>query len=187
MAMFLSLDLRKSRYLKQGLYQPHTGKATMPRTGTLPPTSCGKGPKAAGESVMVLPGIPSNGCPQGLRRKGSDLQCSVQSRRSSLSTGKPCTWRRAAVAGLQGRTEEGAVRLKDTSPLSFEFATVHKDILRGKAGCLERGLSGLGGGSMKPTDRKIKKAHRFYPHVRPFGYHDTVSQQLTKAREGALS
>jgi hypothetical protein len=33
-----------------------------------------------------------------------------------------------------------------------------------KAGCLERGSSGLGGGSMKPTRREASTAHRFYPH-----------------------
>src|SRR3989442_1012103 len=100
--MFLSLELLDRFYNRQGLYRPHTGKVTVTRTGTRQPSSCGKGPKAVGESVIVLPGIPRKGCLQRLRCKGSDLQCLVQSRRSSLSQGKPGTWRRAAVQGTTG-------------------------------------------------------------------------------------
>jgi hypothetical protein len=54
--MFLSLDLMECLYNRRGLYTPHMSKVTVPRTGTLPPPSCGKGPNAAGERVMVLPG-----------------------------------------------------------------------------------------------------------------------------------
>src|SRR5262245_13023305 len=56
MAMFLSPGLRKYTYPKQGLYRPHTDTVTVTRTGTRQPPSCGKGPTAVGESVMVLPG-----------------------------------------------------------------------------------------------------------------------------------
>jgi hypothetical protein len=98
-AMFLSPDIMDSSDVMQGLYQPHTDRATVTGTGTRQPSSCGKGPKAVGESVMVLPGIPSKGCLQRLTSKGSDRQCSVQSRRSSLRTGKPSTWQRAADQG----------------------------------------------------------------------------------------
>jgi hypothetical protein len=71
MAMFLSLDRSQGVRDGQGLYQPHTDKATVPRTGTLPPLSCGKGPKAAGESVMVLPGSSRHTAVR-LTSKGSD-------------------------------------------------------------------------------------------------------------------
>jgi hypothetical protein len=56
LAMCSSPVVTHGAYVRQGLHQPHTGTATVPGTGTLQPTSCGKGPKGAGESVMVLPG-----------------------------------------------------------------------------------------------------------------------------------
>jgi hypothetical protein len=74
MAMFLSPSGTKSNRVRQGLYPPHTGKATMPRTGTLPPSSCGKGPVAVGESVRVLPGSPVESAVR-LRGKGSEPLC----------------------------------------------------------------------------------------------------------------
>ena len=43
--------------------------------------------------------------------------------------------------------------------------SVRKDSLGGKAGCDESRLSGLGGGSTKPTIRKESKARCFYPHT----------------------
>jgi hypothetical protein len=46
----------KTHEVLQGLFQPHTGKATVTGTGTRQPSSCGKRPKAVGESVMRLPG-----------------------------------------------------------------------------------------------------------------------------------
>jgi hypothetical protein len=55
----------------KGLSHPHSGKVTVPRTGTLPPSSYGKGPTAVGESVVVLPGSPRNPAVR-LTRKGSD-------------------------------------------------------------------------------------------------------------------
>jgi hypothetical protein len=73
MAMFLSPDVWDSSDHPQGLYLPHTDRVTVPGTGTLPPTSCGKGTNAAGESVMVLPGSPRD--PAGrLAGKGSDRE-----------------------------------------------------------------------------------------------------------------
>ena len=86
----------------QGLCPPHRDRVTVTGTGTRQPSSCGQGPKAVGESVMVLPGIPCNGCPQGLTGKGSERQCTVQSHRSSRRRGKPATGRRAAVQGPTG-------------------------------------------------------------------------------------
>jgi len=52
----LSPDKDKRPRSLQELYQPHTDKVMMPRTGTRQPPSCGKGPNAVGESVMALPG-----------------------------------------------------------------------------------------------------------------------------------
>jgi hypothetical protein len=43
------------------------------RTGTLPPPSCGKGPTAVGESVVVLPGSARNPAAR-LTRTGSDRE-----------------------------------------------------------------------------------------------------------------
>ena len=57
--------------LNQGLYRPHIDKATVPRTGTLPPPSCGKEPTAVRESVMVLPGSPRQPAAR-LTGKGSE-------------------------------------------------------------------------------------------------------------------
>jgi hypothetical protein len=73
MAKFLSPNLVVYRNAREGLYRPHTGKVTVSRTGTLPPSSCGKGPTAVGESVMVLPGSPRNPATR-LTRKGSDRE-----------------------------------------------------------------------------------------------------------------
>ena len=92
-ASFSPLYVERDRTHIERLYRPHTDKATVSRTGTRPPPSYGKGPTGVGESVMTLPGIPSNGCPQGLAGKGSDRQCLVQSRHRSRSAGKPPTWR----------------------------------------------------------------------------------------------
>jgi hypothetical protein len=50
-------------------------------TGTRPPPSCGKGPKAAGQSVMMLPGNPPRDAAR-LMHKGHDLSRGGQSRRS---------------------------------------------------------------------------------------------------------
>lgn len=72
MATFLSPDLKECQNFRRGLYRPHTGKATVTRTGTLPPTSCGKGPNAVGKSVMVLPGNPPRDAVR-LTCKGRDL------------------------------------------------------------------------------------------------------------------
>src|SRR4051795_11509336 len=63
MAMFLSLNRIVGTEVRSGLYQPHTDKVTMPRTGNRQPPSCGKGPTAVGESVMMLPGIPQKDRP----------------------------------------------------------------------------------------------------------------------------
>ena len=56
MAILLSPGLVAELYTTQGLHQPRTDKARVTGTGTRQPSSCGKGPTAAGESVMVLPG-----------------------------------------------------------------------------------------------------------------------------------
>jgi hypothetical protein len=98
--MCLSPGMARCEHAILGLYRPHTGRATVTRTGTLPPPRCGKGPKAVGESVMGLPGIPRKGGLQGRPGKGSERPGAVQSRRSSRRQGKPVTWRRAAVQGL---------------------------------------------------------------------------------------
>src|SRR3989442_9727937 len=92
-----------------GLYQPHTGKVTVPGTGTRQPSSCGKGPKAVGESVMTLPGKPQ-GDATWLECKGLDLSLWWQSRCSSLSVGRPRTWRRAAGQGTVGIRQTGDSR-----------------------------------------------------------------------------
>ena len=89
-----------------GLYQPHTGKVTVPGTGTRQPSSCGKGPKAVGESVMTLPGKPQ-GDATWLECKGLDLSLWWQSRCSSLSTGKPCTWRSCDPFPRNDATRQG--------------------------------------------------------------------------------
>ena len=80
MAMFLSLGMRNTLLPMQGLYRPHTDKVTVTRTGTLPPLRCGKGPKAAGESIVVLPGSPRNPAAR-LTGKGSERE----------------SWKRAAI------------------------------------------------------------------------------------------
>jgi hypothetical protein len=95
-------DLTEVDHVKQELCPPHMSRVTVTGTGTRQPSSCGKGPTAVGESVRVLPGIPHKGCPHGLAGKGSDHQCSVQSRRSSRRQGKPATGRRTAVQGSTG-------------------------------------------------------------------------------------
>ena len=46
--MFSSPELRDRLDANQGLYPPHTDKATVTGTGTRQPSSCGKGPKAVG-------------------------------------------------------------------------------------------------------------------------------------------
>jgi len=71
MAMFSSPDLVEAPYAKQGLHQPHTGAATVPGTGTLQPSSCGKGPTAVRESVRGLPGF-LRPTPVRLTGKGSE-------------------------------------------------------------------------------------------------------------------
>jgi hypothetical protein len=113
MAMFLSPILTDMSYVWTGLYQPHTDIATMPGTGTSQPTSCGKGPTAVGESVMVLPGISHIDAIR-LTGKGSDLCVWGRSRHSSRRQGKPATGRRTAVSGVVGiGTDGGAIRLKE--------------------------------------------------------------------------
>jgi hypothetical protein len=91
---FSPLQMQMLR-MKQGLYQPHTDKGTVTRTGTLPPPSCGKRPTIVGESVMVLPGN-QHGTAVRLTHKGSDRSALGQSHCSSRSAGKPRTWRRVA-------------------------------------------------------------------------------------------
>jgi len=152
MAMFSSSDRKEIEHFNQRLYQPHTGKGTMPRTGILPPTSCGKGPTAVGESVMMLPGNPPRDAAR-LTCKGRDLSGWGQSRCSSLRTGRPSTWRRAAVQGAVGIRWVRSSRLL---PLMARMSigphrdrSVCKDSLGGKAGCGESRLSGLEGGFSK--------------------------------------
>jgi hypothetical protein len=152
MATFLSPELMDETHTNQGLYQPHTGKATMPRTGTRPPPSCGKGSTAVGERVMMLPGNPPRDAAR-LTCKGRDLSGWGQSRCSSLRTGKPSTWRRAAVQGVAGieserrRSAPAFNGTAQTPPRNGE--SVCKDSLGGKAGCGESRLSGLEGGFSK--------------------------------------
>jgi len=100
-AMFPSSRMLKYRQNIERLYQPHTDKATVSRTGIRQPSSCGKGPKAVGESVMALPGKPQGDAVR-LECKGLDLSRWWQSRRSSLSAGRPRTGQRAAVQGTVG-------------------------------------------------------------------------------------
>jgi hypothetical protein len=115
MAMFLSPEDMTDAISYQRLYQPHTGKATVSRTGTLPPPSCGKGPKVAGESVMVLPGSPRNpASPQDrIARVKAQLRSWEGQRQEGRLTGKGSereSWETAArvVRGwesqLQGET-----------------------------------------------------------------------------------
>jgi hypothetical protein len=54
-AMFPSPGVMEDYNIARGLCRPHTDRATVTGTGTLQPASCGKGPKAVGESVMGAP------------------------------------------------------------------------------------------------------------------------------------
>jgi hypothetical protein len=154
-------------------------------TGTRQPTRCGKGPTAVGESVMVLPGIPRNGCPQGLAGKGSDLQCGVQSRRSSRRRGKPATGRRAAVQGptripsrrnnrflpfraswligLCRREVSGRTALEGKPDVSKGTCPVWEGALGNQR--KRRYTERPGGDSAPPPScRKTRMAPSFYPH-----------------------
>jgi len=167
MAMFLSPKWVDYKDAQQGLYRPHTGKATVTRTGTLPPSSCGKGPTAVGESVMMLPGNPPRDAAR-LTVKGRDLSGRGQSRYSSQRTGKPSTGQRAAVQGTvrMGLTWGSSPSLEwQTARPATQERSVCKDSLGGKAGCGESRLSGLEGGSRKPGSRKTEKALSFYPYT----------------------
>jgi len=152
-AKFPPPDLLEYRPSKRGLYQPHTDKATVSGTGTLPPSSCGKGPNAVGESVMTLPGKPLRDAAR-LVCKGHDLSLWWQSRHSSRSAGRPRTGRRTAV---QGTVEIRRLWNSRFLPLmanrlvgSHGSRSVRKDSLGGKAGCGESRPSGLEGGFTKP-------------------------------------
>jgi hypothetical protein len=153
MAMFSSPKRLEYRNNRQGLYPPHTDKVTVTGTGTLQPSSCGKGPKAAGQSVMMLPGNPDGDAAR-LMCKGHDLSVWGQSRCSSLRTGRPSTWRRAAVQGAVGipwmRSSRLLPLMARTSIGPHREKSVCKDSLGGKAGCGESRPSGLGGGFSKP-------------------------------------
>jgi hypothetical protein len=151
-AMFPSPEGGQIPRPRQGLYPPHTGRVTVTGTGTLQPTSCGKGPTAVGKSVMVLPGNPQ-GAAARLTGKGSDRSRWGQSRCSSQGTGRPSTGRRAAVQGATGRESE---RRRSTPAFNGTAQTpprrassVCKDSLGGKAGCAETCPSGLEGGLRK--------------------------------------
>ncbi len=78
----------------------------MSRTGTRQPSRCGKGPKAVGESVMVLPGKPPGDAVR-LVCKGPDLSLWWQSRHSSLSAGKPRTGRSCDPFPRNDATRQG--------------------------------------------------------------------------------
>jgi hypothetical protein len=69
----LSFGIIECIDMKRRHAQPHIGHETVLRTGTLPPPSCGKGPKAVRESVVVLPGSPRNLAGR-LTGKGSDRE-----------------------------------------------------------------------------------------------------------------
>src|SRR5436309_13499374 len=72
-----SLGSADLEHADRGLYQPHTDKAMVSRTGTRQPPSCGKGPNAVGESVMTLPGKPQRDAAR-LMGKCHDLTCSCR-------------------------------------------------------------------------------------------------------------
>ena len=151
MAMFSSPKRLEYRNNRQGLYPPHTDKVTVTGTGTLQPSSCGKGPKAVGQSVMMLPGNPDGDAAR-LMCKGHDLSVWGQSRCSSPRTGRPSTGRRAAVPGTvgMGLTWRSSLRLEwQTARPTAQERSVCKDSLGGKAGCGESRLSGLEGGLRK--------------------------------------
>ena len=145
------------------LTRPHIELVTVTRTGTRQPTSCGKKPNAVGQSVMLLPEKPTQDAVR-LTHKGSDLLCWWQSRCSSLSAGKPRTWRRAVVQGAARIWPMGGITLNTPSSQPMQYVNVSKDSLGGKAGCDESRPSGLGRGSTKPTIRKDSKARCFYLH-----------------------
>jgi hypothetical protein len=130
------------------LLRPHTEVITMTRTGTLQPTSCGKRPNAVGQSVMTLPGKPTQDAVR-LSGKGTDLWRWWQSHRSSLSAGKPRTWRRVIVQGAVMIWPTRGITLMIGRPAGT-VQSVYKDSLGVKAGCGESRLSGLGGGFSKP-------------------------------------
>jgi len=110
MAMFSSPCGLNSSDNTQGLHPPHMEGATMSGTGTRQPSRCGKGPKAVGESVRVLPGKPPGDAVR-LVCKGPDLSLWWQSRHSSLSAGKPRTGRRTAGQGTVGIQRTWSSRL----------------------------------------------------------------------------
>jgi len=130
---------------------------------------------------MTLPGKPTLDAAR-LTRKGSDLLCWWQSRCSSRSAGRPRTWRRAAVQGSARTRLMVGITLNIPASQPMQYASVSKDSLGGKAGCDESRLSGLGGGSPKPTIRKDSKARCFYPHSVPVLYSDKRGSNLEETR-----
>jgi hypothetical protein len=112
MAMCLSPDRTECLYVMQGLYPPHTDKATVPRTGTRPPPSCGKGPNAVGESVMMLPGSPRQPAVR-LTGKGSERK----------------SWKRAAIV-LRGWESQPQGERRQVRK-AFDFTHVKASMTKG--------------------------------------------------------
>jgi hypothetical protein len=110
---------------------------------------------------MMLPGNPDGDAAR-LMCKGHDLSVWGQSRCSSLRTGRPSTWRRAAVQGAVGipwmRSSRLLPLMARTSIGPHREKSVCKDSLGGKAGCGESRPSGLEGGSRKPESLDVHRA-----------------------------
>jgi hypothetical protein len=137
--------------------------------------------------VLVRSSVTEHGMAYGPRGLGSRSANSSRGRDAPPgSAGKPRAGRSGAGGGMiQGcevrgmRNAEAAQIISRSSSmnttgerLKIERLTSRSEGGRWKrakwhlAGGLPYCLPGLGGGSMKPTDRETSKAHRFYPHRR---------------------
>ena len=147
----VSLSLYMSNHTQGGYFDLISKVATVTRTGTRQPPSCGKRPNAVGEGVMALPGI-QHGTAVKLTHKESERSVLGQSRRSSRSAGKPRTGRRAAVQGVVRLRSTGGIPLIYRLTETGQHKVSYKDSLGGKAGCGESRPSGLGRAEQKPTE-----------------------------------
>jgi hypothetical protein len=147
----------------KGLSHPHSGKVTVPRTGTLPPPSYGKGPTAVGERVMGLPGSPRNPAPhqdqnpranaqpksrfehrhdEKLTRKGSERESWERAARVVRSWENQLRGERRQSRELREYSEcEGAVRLEGLQEhvrRAAQHTVSAKTALEGKPDALKR-------------------------------------------------
>ena len=93
-----------------------------------------------------------------------------------------CSERMEAPQQAKGIPIIGAIQVIDID--SNKSRQVKRQPSR-KAGGLERGLSGLGGGFMKPSSCKTEKAHDCYPHpVQCPPYPSTEVRKVGKQANG---